>query len=147
MIDHWFIRFALGVVATCVAVLVVLVGVAKRQQDGEPFDGPAVAVAMIDAQMEQTRRQVINLPVAEGREACAEAAWRPAMHEAVHILRADDAFAALVDEWAVAWGEGLVLCYSGDMANASVGIAEAYELKESMWEAATSGRNVRVVAR
>ena len=121
------------------AVLLAAIGAAWTQTDDtKPLDGSVLAVAVIDAQMEQTRRQVIFYNVDQAREACAEAAWRPSMHHAVQILADDPRFAPRVEKWATAWGEGLVRCYKGDMANASIGIAEASELKDSMLNTATA---------
>jgi hypothetical protein len=115
-----------------IALTLLLWAFATAATQPDEFDTTTVAVAIIDAQMEQTRRQVVFYDVDEARQACADAAWRPAMHHAVRALRADPVFADTVDKWVQAWGDGLVDCYRGDMANASTGIARAYELKETM---------------
>ena len=135
------VQFGTAMLITLAVLLVTLAAIA--QPDPDTTDGSVLAVAVIDAQMEQTRRQVINLPVTEGRQACADAAWRPAMHQAVHILRADPVYTSRIDEWATAWGQGLIDCYQGDMANASTGITDAYELKESMHTTATRKRQAK----
>ena len=98
--------------------------------------GSVLAVAVIEAQKGTTRRQVINLQFEDARRACAVAAWRPAMHYAVQILSEDPKFDRLVAKWAQEWNEGLVYCYRGDMANASGGVAGAFEMKDKMTRAA-----------
>ena len=90
-------------------------------------------MAVVDGQMEQTRRQVINLPFGEARLACAEAAWRSAMHHAAGVLASEPMLSVLVDEWREAWGSALVYCYRGDMAKATGFISEAYRLRDSLW--------------
>jgi len=135
------VQFGTAMLITLAVLLVTLAAIA--QPDPDTTEASVLAVAVIDAQMEQTRRQVINLPVTEGRQACADAAWRPAMHQAVHILRADPVYTSRIDEWATAWGQGLIDCYQGDMANASAGITDAYELKESMYDTATRKRQAK----
>ena len=84
-----FIRAAVAFLLT-LAVLVLAIGIAWTQTDDtNPLDGSVLAVAVIDAQMEQTRRQVVFYDVDQAKIACADAAWRPAMHHAVRILEAD----------------------------------------------------------
>ena len=129
-------RFGAGMFIAFAVILGALAA-AESQEPDEQFDSPAVAVAIIDAQMELTRRQVIFYDVDDARKACATAAWRPAMHHAVSILEDDPQFATRTKQWIEAWGEGLVLCYRGDMGNAASGFAEAYALKDSMLETAT----------
>ena len=135
------VQFGTAMLITLAVLLVTLAAIA--QPDPDTTEASVLAVAVIDAQMEQTRRQVINLPVTEGRQACADAAWRPAMHQAVHILKQDPVYNSRIDEWATAWGQGLIDCYQGDMANASTGITDAYELKESMHTTATRKRQAK----
>jgi len=131
-------RFGAGMFIAFAVLLGVVFAAAESQEPDEQFDSPAVAVAIIDAQMELTRRQVVFYGFDQARDACATAAWRPAMHHAVRILEADPAYVDRVGEWVQAWGEGLIYCYRGDMGNAAAGIAEAYDLKDSMLATATS---------
>lgn len=137
------VQFGTAMLVTLAVLLITLAAIAQPDDHTTPTEASVLAVAVIDAQMEQTRRQVINLPVTEGRQACADAAWRPAMHQAVHILKQDPVYTSRIDEWATAWGQGLIDCYQGDMANASTGITDAYELKESMHTTATRKRQAK----
>lgn len=138
----WFIYFAVGVLLTCVVLLLVLGFMAEATvpfKEKRGFDGPAVAVAVVDAQMELTRRQVLFYDVDGAKAACAEAAWRPQMHHALKVLETDPLLTVMAERWRVAWTSALVSCYRGDMAKANGFIDEAYQMRDSLWMATTYG--------
>ena len=134
----WFIQCAVGFLVT-LAVLLVTIGYAKTapplKQKG--FEGVPVAVAIIDAQMEQTRRQVLFYDVPEAKQACAEAAWRPVMHHALAVVMTEPMLTVMAEQWRQAWISALVHCYRGDMAGANGYISEAYKLRDSLLNSTT----------
>ena len=110
--DRRFFQFAVGFLVA-LAVLLVAIGYAigspplKHKQ----FDGVPVAVAVIDNQMELTRRQVVFYSVDQARMACAFAAWRPEMHHALSILAAQPMLTVMAERWRTEWVSALVHCW------------------------------------
>ena len=96
-----------------------------------------VAVAVIDNQMELTRRQVVFYSVDQARMACAFAAWRPEMHHALSILAAQPMLTVMAERWRTEWVSALVHCWHRDMAGANQHIATANKLRDSLWIATT----------
>ena len=134
---RWVFRFGVGMFVSFAVLLTAMAAWTAVPLKDKGFDGVGVAVAVVDGQMEQTRRQVVALPFEEARLACAEAAWRPAMHHAVAVLASEPMLSVMVAEWREAWGSALVYCYRGDMAKANGFIEEAYGLRDSLWTATT----------
>jgi hypothetical protein len=127
-----------GLIGAAITLAVLLTALTTAVGQPEPFDTPAVAVAIIDQQMEQTRNQVVTYDFPQAKQACADAAWRPAMHHALRTLRADPTYTDRATDWADAWGQSLLSCYRGDMGKATITIAQAYDLKDSMQATATN---------
>ena len=130
-------RFGVAMLVSMAVLLTAMAAWTAVPLKPKGIDGPAVAVAVIDGQMELTRKQVVFYDFPEARLACAEAAWRPEMHHALAVLMTEPMLTVMAEQWRDAWGTALMACYRGDMATANGHIEEAYDLRDSLWEATT----------
>ena len=125
------LRAAVAVLVTLV-VLVVAVRAIAFPDKAKPLDGTLVAIAVIEAEMEELREQAIALPPGWLVIGCTLEGLNPWLTRAFDILERDPITALQARRWRAAYWDGLTSCAKWDMPGANEGLAGAFKELDAM---------------